>query len=141
MPRYYTLKRLISQHFKYFSTETIVGMYLYNDSNAVREVFKTKVENCGLIPELDLLEIAKAHGPISSNFKRGKNEINMESFEERINSNLTLEEYMEELAELQKEELSEAEKVVKMIEQMDLNRDGIVGCDEFVVNLANNYLQ
>ena len=116
-------------------------MYLYNDSNAVREVFKTKVENCGLIPELDLLEIAKAHGPISSNFKRGKNEINMESFEERINSNLTMEEYMEELAELQKEELSEAEKVVKMIEQMDLNRDGIVGCDEFVVNLANNYLQ
>ena len=65
----------------------------------------------------------------------------MESFEERINSNLTMEEYMEELAELQKEELSEAEKVVKMIEQMDLNRDGIVGCDEFVVNLANNYLQ
>merc|ERR1712062_394473 len=107
--------------------ETIVGMYLYNDSNAVREVFKTKVENCGLIPEFDLLQIAKAHGPISSNFKRGKNEI-------------TMEEYMEELAELQKEELSEAEKVVKMIEQMDLNRDGIVGCDEFVVNLANNYL-
>lgn len=145
MSRYFQniLKSLILLHFKYFSTETIVAMYMHtNDSRTVRKIFETKVENCGLIPELDLLEIAKANGPLSA-FKRGDNELNMKSVEALKNSNVNLTTFVamnEAFAKLQNEELSDDEKVVKMIQKMDLNRDGIVGCDEFVVNLAKNYL-
>lgn len=145
MSRYFQniLKSLILLHFKYFSTETIVAMYMHtNDSRTVRKIFETKVENCGLIPELDLLEIAKANGPLSA-FKREKNELNMKSVEALKNSNVNLTTFVamnEAFAKLQNEELSDDEKVVKMIQKMDLNRDGIVGCDEFVVNLAKNYL-
>lgn len=117
-------------------------MYMHqNDSRTVRKIFETKVENCGLIPELDLLEIAKANGPLSA-FKREENELNMKSVEALKNSNVNLTTFMamnEAFAKLQNEELSDDEKVVKMIQKMDLNRDGIVGCDEFVVNLAKNY--
>ena len=137
------MKSLILLHFKYFSTETIVAMYMHtNDSRTVRKIFETKVENCGLIPELDLLEIAKANGPLSA-FIREKNELNMKSVEALKNSNVNLTTFVamnEAFAKLQNEELSDDEKVVKMIQKMDLNRDGIVGCDEFVVNLAKNYL-
>ena len=117
-------------------------MYMHtNDSRTVRKIFETKVENCGLIPELDLLEIAKANGPLSA-FKREENELNMKSVEALKNSNVNLTTFMamnKAFAKLQNEELSDDEKVVKMIQKMDLNRDGIVGCDEFVVNLAKNY--
>ena len=118
-------------------------MYKDLDAPAVFKVFSTKVENCGLIPESDLLEIAAANGSLSKYF-REENELNKESFMKLIQSvqaNATdAMQFEEEMEKLQRVPLSYEEKVFKMARDMDFNRDMIVGCDEFVKHLVDKNL-
>lgn len=118
-------------------------MYKDWDAPAVFKVFSTKVENCGLIPKSDLLEIAAANGTLSK-YVRKENEVNKESYMKLIQSVQSNEtdamQFMEELEKLQRAPLSNEEKVFKMTRDMDFNRDTIVGCDEFVKHMVDKNL-
>lgn len=127
----------------FFFSESIIAMYNDQDAPAVFKVFSTKVENCGLIPESDLLEIAAANGSLSKYF-REENELNKEDFMkliQSVQSNATdAMQFEEEMEKLQRAPLSYEEKVFKMARDMDFNRDMIVGCDEFVKHLVDKNL-